>query len=46
MIGVAPRMKVFLACPPSDLRAGFDGVASRVQQIITWPPAPLEFEDS
>ena len=30
MIGLP---KVFLACQPIDLRAGFDGLAAKVQQI-------------
>ena len=34
MIGLAPETKVFLACQPIDLRAGFDGLAAKVQQII------------
>ena len=34
MIGLAPGTKVFLACQPIDLRAGFDGLAAKVQQII------------
>ena len=38
MISLAPGTKVFLACQPIDLRAGFDGLASRVQQIIRADP--------
>ncbi|HYZ41369.1 MAG TPA: IS66 family insertion sequence element accessory protein TnpB, partial [Stellaceae bacterium] len=38
MIGLAPGTKVFLACQPIDLRAGFDGLAARVQQIIGADP--------
>jgi len=38
MISLAPGTKVFLACQPIDLRAGFDGLASRVQQIIGADP--------
>jgi transposase len=34
MIGLAPGTKVFLASQPIDLRAGFDGLAAKVQQII------------
>jgi len=34
MIGLPPGIKVFLACQPIDLRAGFDGLAAKVQQII------------
>jgi hypothetical protein len=33
MIGLPPGTKVFLACQPIDLRAGFDGLATKVQQI-------------
>jgi transposase len=32
MIGLPPGTKVFLACQPIDLRAGFDGLAAKVQQ--------------
>ncbi|MCW8309367.1 IS66 family insertion sequence element accessory protein TnpB [Acidiphilium sp. PA] len=38
MINLGPGTKVFLACQPIDLRAGFDGLASRVQQIIGADP--------
>jgi transposase len=38
MISLAPGTKVFLACQPIDLRAGFDGLAARVQQIIGADP--------
>ena len=38
MISLAPGTKVFLACQPIDLRAGFDGLASRVQKIIGADP--------
>ena len=38
MIGLAPGTKVFLACQPIDLRAGFDGLAAKVQQIIRADP--------
>lgn len=38
MIGLAPETKVFLACQPIDLRAGFDGLAAKVQQIIRADP--------
>jgi transposase len=38
MIGLAPGTKVFLACQPIDLRAGFDGLAAKVQQIIGADP--------
>ena len=34
MIGLPPGTKVFLACQPIDLRAGFDGLAAKVRQII------------
>jgi hypothetical protein len=30
MIGLPPATKVFLACQPIDLRAGFDGLAAKV----------------
>ena len=30
MISLAPGTKVFLACQPVDLRAGFDGLAAKV----------------
>jgi|HubBroStandDraft_6_1064221.scaffolds.fasta_scaffold04090_4 hypothetical protein len=33
MIGLPPGTKVFLACQPIDLRAGFDGLAAKVRQI-------------
>ena len=34
MIDLAPGTKVFLACRPIDLRAGFNGLAAKVQQVI------------
>jgi hypothetical protein len=33
MIALPLGTKVFLACQPIDLRAGFDGLAAKVQQI-------------
>ena len=38
MIALAPGTKVFLACQPIDLRAGFDGLAAKVQQIVGADP--------
>jgi transposase len=38
MIGLPAGTKVFLACQPIDLRAGFDGLAAKVQQIIGADP--------
>ena len=38
MIALAPGTKIFLACQPIDLRAGFDGLAAKVQQIIGADP--------
>ena len=38
MISLAPRTKVFLACSPIDLRAGFNGLAAKVQQMIGQDP--------
>jgi transposase len=38
MIGLPLGTKVFLACQPIDLRAGFDGLAAKVQQIIGADP--------
>ena len=38
MIALAPGTKVLLACQPIDLRAGFDGLAAKVQQIIGADP--------
>ena len=38
MIGLPAGTKVFLACQPIDLRAGFDGLAAKVQQIIGVDP--------
>ena len=38
MIGRAPGTKVFLACQPIDLRAGFDGLAAKVQENIGADP--------
>ena len=34
MIALPPGTKGFLACQPIDLRAGFDGLAAKAQQII------------
>jgi transposase len=38
MISLAPGTKVFLACRPIDLRAGFNGLAAKVQQMIGESP--------
>jgi transposase len=38
MIAVSPGTKVFLACQPIDLRAGFDGLATKAQPIIGVDP--------
>ena len=38
MIALPLGTKVFLACQPIDLRAGFDGLAAKVQQIIGADP--------
>ena len=38
MISLAPGTKVFLACRPVDLRNGFDGLASKAQQVIGADP--------
>ena len=38
MIDLAPGTKVFLACRPIDLRAGFNGLAAKVQQVIERNP--------
>jgi transposase len=38
MISLAPGTKVFLACRPIDLRAGFNGLAAKVQQVIGQSP--------
>ncbi len=38
MIGLPPGTKVFLACRLIDLRARFDGLAAKVQQIIGADP--------
>jgi transposase len=38
MIGLPAGTKVFLACQPIDLRAGLDGLAAKVQQIIGADP--------
>ncbi|GAC1547213.1 MAG: hypothetical protein NVS2B7_22830 [Herpetosiphon sp.] len=38
MISLAPGTKVFLACQPIDLRAGFNGLAAKVQQVIGQNP--------
>src|ERR1700691_5408056 len=38
MISLAPGTKVFLACQPIDLRAGVDGLAAKVKQIIGADP--------
>ena len=38
MIALSPGTKVFLACQPIDLRAGFDGLAAKVRQIIGADP--------
>jgi transposase len=38
VISLAPGTKVFLACRPVDLRNGFDGLATKVQQMIGADP--------
>jgi len=38
MIALGPGTKVFLACQPIDLRAGFDGLAAKVQHIVGADP--------
>ena len=38
MISLAPGTKVFLACQPIDLRAGFNGLAAKVQQVTGQNP--------
>jgi transposase len=38
MINLAPGTKVFLACTPVDLRAGFNGLAAKVQQVLGQDP--------
>jgi transposase len=38
MIGLAPGTKVFLACQPIDLRAGFNGLAAKVKQVTGQDP--------
>jgi transposase len=38
MISLAPGTKVFLACRPIDLRAGFNGLVAKVQQVIGQSP--------
>ena len=38
MISLAPGTKVFLACQPIDLRAGFNGLAAKAQQVIGQSP--------
>jgi hypothetical protein len=37
MISLAPGTKVFLACRPVDLRAGFNSLAAKAQQLIAPP---------
>ena len=38
MISLSPGTKVFLACQPVDLRAGFNGLAAKVRQMIGESP--------
>jgi transposase len=38
VISLAPGTRVFLACQPIDLRAGFNGLAAKVQQVIGQNP--------
>jgi transposase len=38
VISLAPGTKVYLACQPIDLRAGFNGLASKVQQVLGQDP--------
>ena len=38
MIHLPAGTKVFVACQPIDLRAGFDGLAAKVQQMIGADP--------
>jgi transposase len=38
MISLAPGTRVFLTCRPIDLRAGFNGLAAKVQRMIGESP--------
>ena len=38
MISLAPGTKVFLACRPIDMRAGFNGLAAKLRQVIGQEP--------
>ena len=38
MISLAPGTKVFLACRPIDMRAGFNGLPAKAQQVIGQDP--------
>jgi transposase len=38
VISLPPGTKVYLACKPVDLRAGFNGLAAKVQQVLGQDP--------
>ena len=38
MLRFAPRMKVYLACKPVDMRRGFDGLVADVAQTLHADP--------
>jgi transposase len=38
MIGLAPGTRVYLACRPTDMRKGFDGLAAQVTAVMRVDP--------
>ncbi len=38
MLTIAPGVKVYLACKPTDMRRGFDGLAADAAQVLRVDP--------
>lgn len=38
MIQLAPGTRVYLACRPTDMRKGFDGLAAQVKEVLSSDP--------
>jgi transposase len=38
MLQVAPSVRVYLACRPTDMRKGFDGLSAEVAQVLKADP--------
>ncbi|MGO9673085.1 MAG: IS66 family insertion sequence element accessory protein TnpB [Methylocella sp.] len=38
MLQMAPNVRVYLACRPTDMRKGFDGLSAEVAQVLKADP--------